>query len=245
MAHLDVSVVIATYNERENIGELISVIEDIFKDHEFGGEIIIVDDNSPDRTADVVLNQIKRFKNIKLIKRPKKMGIGSAYFAGIKNAEGNVIVTMDADFSHPPNILPEMIKKAMQGCVVSGSRFVKGGEFSTKIHRLIGTLFLNFWVRILLKTKVKDNTNGYLAIKRCDLRKIITKCRKFGIEPFEIILFSIPILTIAEHIKLKICEIPVTYVFRKRGQTKINFFLGVKSILTSGIHILKIFKELR
>lgn len=242
---MDLSIVIAAYNEKENIGRLIEALNKICKENKINNEIIIVDDSSPDGTSGVILEYKKRDKNIMLISRPPKSGIGSAYGDGVKSSRGIVIITMDADFSHSPSALVEMYRKAKEGYIVSGSRFLKKGGFSTKFYRKIGTTLLNLWIRTLFNTGIKDHTNGYIAVNKENLNKII----KRGIEkrsfPFKKTLYGIPIFAIAKVFGFKVCEVFAPYKFREVGETKINFFDGLSIVLNDSWYAFKLFFRLK
>ena len=115
----ELSVITVTYNERENIRLFITVVNRILSDAKINGEIIVVDDSSPDGTSDVVLEMKKLFPHTTLLKRPGKMGIGSAYLRGFKEAQGKVVAFLDADLSHTPEVLPELYELAVQGNIAS------------------------------------------------------------------------------------------------------------------------------
>ena len=119
------SVIIPTYNEADNVAELIERIERSLNGRSF--EIIVVDDNSPDGTAKIVEGFGK--DHIKVLKRPKKLGLASAILDGMKVADGNIIAVMDADLQHPPELLPELLKKVEDGYDIAiASRYVDGGK---------------------------------------------------------------------------------------------------------------------
>ncbi|MCS4541371.1 MAG: glycosyltransferase, partial [Euryarchaeota archaeon] len=99
---MGISIIIPTYNERENIARLIPLIQEVFNDSNIKGEIIIVDDNSPDKTGNLAEEFAKTYGNIRVIHRKEKLGLGSAYKAGFKEAKGKIVFEMDADHSHDP-----------------------------------------------------------------------------------------------------------------------------------------------
>jgi dolichol-phosphate mannosyltransferase len=241
----DISVVVSTYNERLNIKKLLIELEESFKANKLKGEIVIVDDNSPDGTAAIIKEYSKRFSNIKLIIRQKKMGIASAYGTGVRSASGKIIVTMDADFSHPPTSLGSMIREARKGFIVSGSRFLKNGDFQTKFYRKMGAIFLNKWERFIFNTGITDHTNGYLAISRTNLEKINNFAKKINIYPFDKILYGVRIFGIGSYASLPLKEVRAIYKFRKKGCTKINFFTGLKVVFDHMIYILNLFFKLK
>ena len=124
------SIIIPTYNERENVQILIQEIQREFKFNSINGEIIIVDDNSPDGTGKFLENLKEKYKNLKVIHRKEKLGLSSAFLEGCKIAENNVLGVMDADLSHPPEKIHELYDpiKNNQADFTIGSRYIEGGE---------------------------------------------------------------------------------------------------------------------
>src|SRR3989344_5086199 len=170
---IDLSVITITYNEKENIRLFIETVNKILQEHSIKCEIIVVDDNSPDGTAQVVEELQKKYPATVLIKRPGKMGIGSAYYEGFKAAQGEIVAFLDADLSHSPQYLPEFYAAAKENKIVYGSRYLGSTQFETDFSHRIGTRVLNTWVRLVLKTKMKDHTNGYIVSPRDTMIKII------------------------------------------------------------------------
>jgi dolichol-phosphate mannosyltransferase len=162
------SITIPTYNEAENIPELIDRIEKTMKDKNF--EIIIVDDNSNDGTADIAENLGKNYGNIKVIRRPRKMGLASAILDGIKVANGNIIAVMDADLQHPPELLPKMIKKIYEGYdIVIASRYVEEGgiEEWSILRRLISIGAISFAHLLFPRIrKIRDPISGFFYLRK-------------------------------------------------------------------------------
>lgn len=234
----DVSIVTVTYNERENINLLIDVIENIFQKIKVKGEIIIVDDNSPDGTGKLVIKKNKKYKNINLITRKEKLGIASAYKKGVDNAFGDVIVLMDADFSHPPAVLSQLINYAKQGYICCGSRYLGGTKFSSDFLHVVGTYMLNLWIRLVLKTGIKDNTLGYVSIKRNMLDKILNIGAKAGIKPFDKILYQTPIILLGKSLGFSIKEIKAPYKERSYGISKLDSIKGFKIVFNDILYTL-------
>ncbi|MCK5398856.1 polyprenol monophosphomannose synthase, partial [bacterium] len=166
------AILIPTYEERENIGGLIDKIRDISQEL----TIIVIDDNSPDNTEEVVRQKQKVFKNLHLISREKKLGLGAAYIHGMKEAISmgfDFIITMDSDFSHDPEVIPDMILALQSSDAVVGSRYVKGGGIKNwPVHRKLMSAAANLLLRLILKTRVKDSTSGYRCIRTKLLKKI-------------------------------------------------------------------------
>jgi len=243
--HLDVSVITITYNERENIREVIAVVNKIFLDHSFAGEIIVVDDSSPDGTAEVVLELKKEYPNTTLLKRPAKMGVGSAYRDGLAIARGEVVVPLDADLSHSPQVIPELYRIAKEGKIGWGSRYLGNTRFETDFPHKIGTFLLNRWVRTVLNTKVRDNSMGYFAMKKEIFEHLLNHGKEKNIYPFSRILYGIPLAALARQLQIPITEIKTHYNRRKHGKTKIPFLRGLKTVLGDMGYALELRNRLR
>jgi dolichol-phosphate mannosyltransferase len=222
------SVITATLNEAENILELIEAITLQVGPMGKTFEIIVVDDNSPDGTATLVRDCSAANPHVNLVSRPSAQGIGSAYLSGIQHATGRVICTMDADFSHPPDMLPQLLEAADQDFLVLGSRFLRHGDFDTFWYRWLPTRFANLWHSLVLRSGVRDHTNGYLAVKREGLKHLLDAGSALGIRPFDRILYSLALVALAKRTEQNVVELPTKYVFRTRGETKIKFGRGVR-----------------
>lgn len=211
------SLVIPTYNERENISKLISGIKEQFNKNEIDGEIIFVDDNSPDGTGEVLEELKKENKNLKVIHRKGKLGLSSAVISGFKIAEGDIFGVMDADLSHPFEKISDMYKVVTQGAdLVIGSRYVKGGRiegwnFYRKILSKGATLLARVFVNVL------DPMSGFFMIKK---ELILNK--EINPKGFKILLE----LLIKTNCK-NIIEIPITFTNRTVGKSK----AGIKEII--------------
>lgn len=222
---MNTTVILPTYNESENIGELIEALQKIFKKiktHKMS--ILVVDDNSPDGTADIVKNKQKKYNNIHLI-TGKKEGLGKAYLRGMdyasKNLKAEVMFEMDADFSHDPKIIPDFLKKIDQGYdLVIGSRYIKGGSIPENwgLHRKILSITGNLIVRTaLFNFSHHEWTNGYRAIRTPLYKKIRTQ-----LENFKGYTFQVSFLHKAFQQGAKITEVPNNFVDRVRGKSKIG-----------------------
>ncbi len=212
-----VLVIVPTYNEAENIAAIIREVRSL----EIDPDILVIDDNSPDGTAKIVKAMMERDPKVHLIERPRKMGLGSAYITGFKWALSNnfdVVVEMDADFSHDPKDIRRLIE-GLENCdAVIGSRYVKGvSVVNWPISRLLLSYFANLYARVVTGVKIKDLTSGFKAIKTECLRSIdLDRIRSDGYA-FQIEL----------HFNLwfkgfKICEIPIIFVERRAGKSKLN-----------------------
>lgn len=158
----DIAVVIPTYNERETVADIVHAVHEALdgEDH----EIVIVDDSSPDGTADVVraMDDVP----VRLIERTGKRGLGAAYRDAFAQVDADIVVQMDADFSHPPERIPALVDAVRDGADVAvGSRYVSGGERKDPLHRRIFPLIGSFLYRVLLRSPVRDVTSGFKAYR--------------------------------------------------------------------------------
>ncbi len=159
---MDLTVIIPTYNESKNIVLLIDRVFRVFSFYNLNAEVIVVDDNSPDRTWEVVEQLRGTYKNLRLVCRDRKRGLSSAVLEGIKLAKGNIIGVMDGDLSHPPEKIPELIMPILQDDAdfVIGSRYVLGGDvkewsFKRRIYSMIATAIAKGL------TSIKDPMSGF------------------------------------------------------------------------------------
>ena len=226
---MKVVVVTPTYREKDNIAPLISLLQEELRGIHYDSHILVVDDNSPDGTADEVRKVISQSKNsgksnVHLL-NGKKKGLGDAYMRGIKYAlselDADVILMMDADFSHKPKDVPRLISEIEKGAdFVIGSRYVRGGKipedwnFFRKANSRWGNRFARYIVGI---DNVKDCTAGFRAIKAKVLEEIdldILKVRGYS--------FQMNLLYKAYMNGVRIKEVPVEFVERKKGHTKLG-----------------------
>jgi dolichol-phosphate mannosyltransferase len=223
-----VCVIIPTYNERGNIERLIPKLQEVFttiKDHDMN--ILVVDDNSPDKTYEAVEEFSKKHKNVFLLKREKKEGLGAAYLAGfdyaINKVKADVIVQMDADFSHNPEVMPRLVGYIKDYDLVIGSRYVEGGGVvNWSLTRKAISKGGNFFARVVADLKgVNDCTSGYRAM-RVDLVKKMNK-QNINIYGYA---FLMSLLHEAKKNKARIKEIPIWFVDRTEGSSK----MGIKDI---------------
>ena len=216
---MEISVILPTYNERENLEKLLPVLLKYPN-----VEVVVVDDNSSDGTSTFVKELMKNHKNLKLIERPSKLGLGSAYKDGFKATIGKKIVTMDADLSHDPKYIAEFNKVVDEegADIVVGSRYVSGGRIvGWKPHRRIISWGANFLARNVLGISVRDATSGYRMYRREVFAKIASHSVMKGYE------FQIEALFLAKKFGFKIYEYPIVFVDRKAGKSK----LSIKDIL--------------
>ena len=212
-------VIIPTYNEKGNIQR---IIEAVFA-QDIGLHILVVDDNSPDGTADIVRNlQKQNPESLHLLNRAKKEGLGTAYIAGFKwclARDYMYIFEMDADFSHNPADLKRLLKACKNGADMSvGSRYVKGGEVSNwDYKRIMISYFASLYVRSILWIGVMDSTAGFVCYSRRVLEAI-------DLDKIEFIGYAFQIEMKYNAIKkgFKIVEVPITFIDRQVGQSKMS-----------------------
>jgi len=210
-------IIIPTYNEAENIEKL---LKEIFGLNIPELEVIVVDDNSPDGTSEIV-EKLKDIFPIYLIKRRSKSGLGSAYIAGFKKAlalNADYIFEMDADFSHDPKDLPKMLANTIGCDLVIGSRKIKGGKIiGWNLKRKLMSNGAMFISRLLLKLKPKDVTAGFRCYKKEVLQKInLDMVKSNGYAFQEEMLYQ------TQKLGFKICEVPVAFIDRKFGKSKLS-----------------------
>lgn len=162
------SVILPTYNEADNVSELIERLESSLKG--FDAEVIFVDDGSPDGPADLAERIGSVYGNVRVIRRPRKMGLASAVLDGVKIARSDVVAVMDADLQHPPELLPKMYMKIMEGYdLVVASRYVKGGRVEGwSLARMRISWGATKLAHIFLPSTrgVKDVMSGYFILRR-------------------------------------------------------------------------------
>ena len=223
-------IIITTYNESENI---VRLINDIFILNIPDLFIIVVDDNSPDGTAAMVETAKQVYPNLYLIKRLNKLGIGSAYIAGFKKAlslDADLIMEMDADFSHNPKDIPRLIEVCVGGFHLAiGSRKITGGQIvGWNWKRQLMSAGAMMFARIFLGLRAKDVTAGF----RCYRREVLEKIKLDNIKSNGY-AFQEEMLYLTQKNKFQIKEIPVVFNDRAAGQSKLTnkdireFFLTV------------------
>ncbi len=212
---LDVLVIIPTYNEKENIEKIINAV----RSHNV--DVLIVDDNSPDGTAQIVENIMEKDSGVQIIKRSGKLGLGSAYITGFKYAieKGyKFVFEMDADFSHNPQDIPRFLEAIKDADLIIGSRYCKGGKIENwPKHRYLLSYWANVYARIVTGVPVQDLTAGFKcyrieSLKAIDLDHIKTDGYGFQIE--------IDVKIYRKGFKVK--EIPVVFSDRIEGVSKMN-----------------------
>jgi dolichol-phosphate mannosyltransferase len=210
-------IIIPTYNELDNLPRLLPEV--LSKNEEIN--ILIVDDNSPDGTAAFVENEMKDNDRIHLIKRSSKQGLGTAYIAGFKYALQNnfeLIFEMDADFSHDPKEIPKFLEEIKNSDLVIGSRYINGvNVINWPMRRLLLSSFANVYTRIITGMPIHDATGGFKCFRRKVLESInLDQVRSNGYA------FQIEMNFKAWKKGFKVKEIPIIFVDRMKGQSKMS-----------------------
>ena len=216
---IDTFVIVPTYNEADNLDELLRQL--LALPTPIGA--IVVDDNSPDGTGDMAEQWAAENPNrVHVIHRPAKLGLGTAYTAGFKKAIDDLgaerILTMDADFSHNPRYIPDMIALSRIKHVVIGSRYVPGGGTrNCSQKRIFLSRGANFMARTLLGLKARDATAGFRLYRREVLQSIpLDEIFSSGYS------FLVEMLFLCQRRGWQIGEIPIIFEDRRKGQTKIS-----------------------
>lgn len=210
-------VIIPTYNEAENV----AAITDAALKQDKNIDVLIVDDNSPDGTAEIVKKKQHRSKRIHLLQREGKLGLGSAYVAGFKYALENnydFIFEMDADFSHDPNDIPRMLEAIKKADLVIGSRYLKGiNVVNWPLRRLILSFFAAQYAKLITGMRINDPTGGFKCFRRevlqsIDLDDILSDGYSFQIE--------MNFRTWVKKFRIK--ELSIVFTDRRVGQSKMS-----------------------
>jgi len=216
------SVILPTYEERKNLPIIVWLLFESFTKCDEDFEIIIVDDNSPDGTQEAAKDLIKIFggEKIKLHPRAGKLGLGTAYVHGMKAATGNFVILLDADMSHHPKYIPGMIVKQKEGDfdVVTGTRYARrgGGVFGWSFYRKLTSRVANFLADLLLDLRVSDLTGSFRLYKREVLEQLLRANQSKGY------VFQMEMMFRARQFDFTIAEVPITFVDRMYGESKLG-----------------------
>ncbi len=210
-------IITPTYNERDNVVELINKLQDLNQNL----DILVIDDNSPDGTATAVKELQNKFSNLKLLERKGKLGLGTAYIFGFKKGiewDYDNIITMDADLSHQPKYIPEIISKLNNYNLVIGSRYTKnGGIKNWSLKRRLLSRFGNLYAKIILGVPFNDITAGFMGIQVSELQKInLDKIDGVGYAFLQEMKYNF------YKNKNSIKEVPIIFYERTRGKSKIS-----------------------
>lgn len=217
-------VITPTFNEIENIGSFINKISELNLD------LLIVDDNSPDGTGQLVTEKIEKYENLYLLSRESKQGLGSAYRMGFDWAldkSYKYIIQMDADFSHRMNDLVKLIECIDDFDILIGSRYVLGGNTTGwSLRRKLLSSFANKLSRFLIGGKIRDMTSGFRIYSEKSLNLIPYNNITSDGYSFQIEMTSIFINT-----NLKTMEIPITFEERRQGNSKMDFSIILEAVI--------------
>jgi dolichol-phosphate mannosyltransferase len=215
----DTGIILPTYCEVANIERLILEIENL----NLNVSILVIDDSSPDRTADFVRKLQQKHDNILILVRPQKSGLGTAItdgfktFLSIRNPPKRVI-TMDADYSHNPKEIPRLIEPVQEGCALAiGSRYCQGGSTRNwSVVRLAVSKIANLIASLKIGVHIRDYTSGFRCYSLEAIKNIIGDLHSQT--------YEIQIETIRQaHLRsFKIAEVPITFINRKRGKSKLT-----------------------
>ena len=230
-------IVIPTFNERENINPLLNSIFSL----KISLDVLILDDNSPDGTKNVVIENKKKYKDrLHLINREKKQGLGKAYIDGFKwalNKKYKKIIQMDADLSHPPEKLIKIVNELDMYDYVIGSRYINGIRvLNWPLNRIVLSIGASWYVKLITGLPVKDPTAGFVGYNRSSLLSLNLNKIMFVGYAFQIEM-KFKLWKLGFNFK----EIPITFKNRTRGESKMNSSIISEAIF--GVIIIK-FKSL-
>jgi len=219
---MKLAIVIPTYNEAETIPSLIKELFEKIKHLVEKLDVLIIDDSSPDGTADIVRKLGEKYEKITVVQRPKKMGLGAAYKEGFRHVlekfDSELIVQMDADHSHQPSEIPDMLEKIKNFDFLIASRHVEGsniigwGVGRKATHSVAGAI-----ARICAKIKIKDSTSGFRMFKKKTLEKI--DFEEICSDGFA---FQVEVLYQLKQLGMKGLEVPTVFVNRTEGSSKMG-----------------------
>jgi dolichol-phosphate mannosyltransferase len=210
---LDLSIVVPTYNESLSLEDLCKAISEVMRQTSLTYEIVIVDDNSPDGTADRA-RELARDYPLQVLQRPGKLGLSSAVIDGWKISRGEVLAVTDADLSHDPTVFPSMVASLREGQadVAVGSRYVPGGGFGNwPLHRQIVSRTAVLMGSLICP--VRDVTSGFVALKRSVIEDV--RLNPIG--------FKIGLELLVRGRYQTFCEIPYTFQDREKGSSKLGW----------------------
>lgn len=215
------SIILPTYNERENLPIIFYLIDKYLSGAKLEYQVVIVDDASPDGTLEVAQAIQKSFgkDKVSIVSRKGKLGLGSAYIAGLKAAKGDRIILMDADMSHHPKVIPKMVQKmdSEKVDIVTGTRYIAGGGvYGWDSFRKLTSRTANFLADFLLNPGVTDLTGSFRLYERQAIEDILPKIASKGYA------FQMEIVVRARNSNMKIGEIPITFVDRIYGESKLG-----------------------
>ncbi|OGY20662.1 MAG: hypothetical protein A3A65_00530 [Candidatus Chisholmbacteria bacterium RIFCSPLOWO2_01_FULL_49_14] len=214
---MNVSIILPTYMERENIRLLIRRLVNIFSNRFDSVEFIVVDDNSPDQTAADCRQTFRKDPRVRVFERTGPPSLASSVHEGIKKAKGEYVVVMDTDFNHDPRMVPVMLSKMRGHDLVVGSRFVPGGGMQSP-WRYRASKIYNSVLQILFRTGYSDYLSGFYCIRKTCLTKMNTREIFVGYGEY-----FMRLLADSSRLKLRSLIVPVYYRNRRYGFSKSKF----------------------
>ncbi len=212
------SVVLPTYNERENLPVVIKRLISACKDSSF--EVIVVDDNSPDKTYEAAKFLARKIKNVRVFVRERKMGLSSAILLGVRRSKYKYVCVMDADLQHPPELVPLLVRNLATYDIVIASRYLKGSKIAgLSFFRKLASRFVIYLIYLFFPQlrKIKDPLSGFFAFK-----KSLIKEKRFKMKGFK---FLLELLLGNSFSKIK--EVPFEFGKRKYGKSKAGIKEGI------------------
>jgi glycosyltransferase involved in cell wall biosynthesis len=224
-----ITILVPAYNEEDVIERLVDKLCNLKLNDKY--EVLIINDGSSDRTEKILKEMCKKYNDLRFISHSINKGLGSALTTGFRNARGNIVVTMDADLTHPLDVLP-----IMTNCIENGydmclaSRYVDGGGMkNVPFQRVLLSKYVNTFFAFIYWTKIRDLTTGYRAYKTNKIKNIKLKEKGFAIQ------LEITINMLKNKAKIK--EVPFVLVNRSIGNSKFNFFRVAPKYIFSGLRL--------
>ena len=225
------SVILPTYNESGNIVKLVEKIRHSLALAKISHEVILVDDNSPDQTGLLAQKYFSKVPEVRVIIRKKEKGLATAIRHGIEMAVGDVIVVMDTDFNHEPELVPQLVTQCDHYDMAIGSRFVRGGGMANKTRETLSYLF-NILVRLILQSPVHDNLIGFFACRMTALEKVDFNKIFFGYGDY-----FIRLIYLVKKQGGSFTELPSLYQERTYGSSKSQFLVMFRDYLATTIKL--------
>lgn len=227
-----ISIVIPTYNERGNITGLVDGIKKAFGRRSY--EILFVDDQSLDGTAEAVAKLAKKNSFIRLILHQPPRDLGRSILMGVQAARGDVIVGMDGDGNHDPRYIPHLIETLRRADLVVGSRFNPTNPTNIQIRQMRhwGSFLFNAMLTYCFRFPIRDNTSGFYAIRRKTLLSLDPRSIYYGYGEYHLRL----VYRAKQH-GLRIVEVPIVYGKRAHGQSKSHLFIMLVTYFTTAMQL--------
>jgi dolichol-phosphate mannosyltransferase len=242
-----VSIVLPTFNERDNIIDLVEAIRHELEPVGIGYEIMVVDDSSPDGTAKAVCDHFDLTQHslnewhgwlsgggqLRVIVRTVDKGLAKSIRHGLEAAHGSTLVVMDTDFNHDPAMIPQMVDLLRYYDLVIGSRFVMRGGMEDSLRYNLSFAY-NIFIRALFATQIQDHLSGYFAVRQERLFQLANIFDKifYGYGDY-----FIRLLTVAWRRNWKILEVPVFYILRRHGDSKTGFWRIFRDYTTAVVRL--------